>query len=134
MSWFLLIGVMSLAFYSCTLSLDDAVQQMQKKLPYDAGDGIKITKVENASDNVVFTMTTDEKEVEMNNPLIKPFLKALDDNFKEEIFKEDDFKTILSLCKEENKGFQIVMTGEKTGESVTLVELTAEELQKNSDL
>ena len=58
MSWFLLIGFMSLALFSCSQSLEDAVKSMKEELPKDCGGGMKMTNIENQADYVVLTMTT----------------------------------------------------------------------------
>ena len=134
MSWFLLIGVMSLALFSCQQSLEDAVQSMKKDLPKDCGGGMKMTNIENQADYVVLTMTTDEKEMKMDNPLIEPVLKGMSDQLKEQFITADDTRPLFSRCKEENKGFKVILEGEVTQKSVTFIDITPEELQKNPDL
>ena len=124
----MLISMMSLAFVSCSQSLDDALKSLQKELPEDCGQGFKFTKCAINGNNVEFTVSNDESTLPMNNALFTSAAKMVG----KEMTKE--FKEILQLCKEEKKGFNLIFVGEKSGDSVKVIELSAEDIQKDPDL
>ena len=95
---------------------------------------MKITNIENKADFLEMTMSMKEDEVRMDNPLMETMLQAMAGQLKEEFLKSDDIKPLMSKCKEENKGFKVIMEGETSKASVTFMEIPLEELQKQQDL
>ena len=107
---------------------------MKKDLPKDCGGGMKMTNIENQADYVVLTMTTNEEDLKLDNPLMKGLLEKMAEPLKEQFFNDDGTKPLFVKCKEENKGFKVILEGEVSHESVTFIDITAEDLQKNPDL
>ena len=134
MSWFLLIGFVSLALFSCTQTLDEAVQSMKKDLPKDCGGGMKITNIENKADFLEMTMSMKEDEVRMDNPLMETMLQAMAGQLKEEFLKSDDIKPLMTKCKEKNKVNKVIMEKKTTKATITFLEIPLEEIQKQQDL
>ena len=134
MGMYLLLCFMTFALFSCSQSLDEDVQSMKKDLPKDCGGGMKIINIENKADFLEMTMSMNEDEVRMDNPLMETMLQAMAGQMKEEFLKSDDIKPLMSKCKEENKGFKVIMEGETSKASVTFLEIPLEELQKQQDL
>ena len=130
---YLLLCFMTLALFSCTQSLDEIVQSKKKELPKDCGGGMKIINIENKADFLEMTMSMNEDEVRMDNPLMETMLQAMAGQMKEEFFKSDDIKPLMSQCKKENKGFKVIMEGETSKASITFLEIPLEEVQKPPD-
>ena len=134
MGMYLLLCFMTFALFSCSQSLDEAVQSMKKDLPKDCGSGMKMTNIENKADALELTMTMAEDKMRLDNPIMEQMLKSMADQLKEEFFNSSDIKPLLSKCKEENKGFKVTMEGETTHAAVTFLEIPLEELQNQKDL
>lgn len=120
--------MMSLAFVSCSQSLESEVKSMQSEIPYDCGDGVKITKCEIAGDFLELVATYDESEFTLDNPIVSSIIGQISSDMEKSLREDSKTKDLFDLCKEENKGFRVKMEGAKSKASVTMFEKAAKDL------
>ena len=124
----MLLGMMSLALFSCSQSLESEVQNLQKDLPYDCGNGMKMTECKINGDFLEMIISSDESLFSLDDPIVASSMKDVGDQMGEQFKTDDEYKAVVEACKAENKGMRILMVGEKSGESITFYEKKAEEL------
>lgn len=125
---FMFIGIMSLALFSCSQSLEAEVQNLQKDLPYDCGNGMKMTECTINGDYLEMIISSDESLFAMDDPTIASMLKSVGEEMGKQFSNDKDYKAVVEACKAENKGMRILMKGEKSGASITIFEKSADDL------
>ena len=123
--------VMSVAFVSCgNPTIQDLADKMNKELPKDMGNGMVLKKAEVNDNYIEFQAEGDESVKEVSLILVDGIGDLVSKQFKEMMLQSEDMKEIYDLCKKENKGMKMIMKGNKSGKSVTLFNITPEEMQK----
>ena len=115
-------------FVSCSdPSLNDYVEALKGRMPEDMGGGLSMTDVGIVDDYVQIDATSDETELDLSNPMVGMVLPAVAEPLKAE-FLEGDMKDFMQACSDEGKGFRMMLTGAKSGKTITMFEVTPEEL------
>ena len=111
-------------------TLNDWISEFNSKMPEDMGGGM-VMKSMNVVDNYVqIECVSDESEISLDNSLMKSMLPSLAEPIKAQLLEDSDIKGLLQCCSDESKGFRMVLTGEKSGATLPLFELTPEELNE----
>ena len=128
MSLFLLL--FSAVFVSCSEpTINDLVNEIKSMTPKDLGEGMVMTDA-NIVDNALQTdMTTDESSFMLNDPTAAAILPMMADQFKEKFLGDEDMREVYEMCAKEGMGFRMVIKGTKSGESMTLLDVSPEELK-----
>lgn len=123
----------AMEMFDLSHSLEEEVEGMQSSLPMVIDDDLQITKVEIKEGYLVMTMEYEEKEFRLDDKDIKFMLSLLKEGMTKMMLEEgnDDFKKMISKCKEESKGFRIIVAGSKSGASAVIVDISPEELEKD---
>lgn len=125
----LMLLFMAVVLASCSdPSLNDYVEGFKGKMPQELGGGLAMTDVNIVDDFVQIEATSDESELDLANPLLSVVLPAVAETIKSSFMEESDMKDFMQACSDEGKGFRMVVTGTNSGQTVTLFELTPEEL------
>ncbi len=107
---------------------------MQEELPKDMGDCTILTECEIRNNNLELVASYCEEEFSFDDALIELFLESMKEELKNDFMNDDTIKEMLSLCKNEGKGFRFIFKGEKSGKSIVLIEVTHDELLKDDSL
>lgn len=125
----LLLLFMAVMFVGCAdLTLNDYVEGFKGKMPQDLGSGLTMTDVSIVDDFVQVDATSDESEVDLASPMIGMVLPALSEPLKSLFLDDADMKDFMQACSDEGKGFRMMVTGAKSGKTVTLFEVSPEEM------
>ena len=120
----LLLAVVS----SCSdPSLNDYVDQFKAQMPQDLGNGLVMNDIGVVDNYLQIECTSDESELDLSNPMIGMVLPAISEPLKAQ-FLEGDMKDFMQVCSDEGKGFRMMLTGSKSGKTITMFEVTPEEL------
>ncbi|MBR5170024.1 MAG: hypothetical protein IKW85_05600 [Muribaculaceae bacterium] len=123
----LFIAVMS----SCSdPTLNDWITEFNNRCPEDMGGGMTMKSMNVVDDYVQLECISDESELALDNSLFQAMLPSLAEPIKEEFLNESDMKALFQCCSDEGKGFRMMLTGEKSGASVALIELSPQELNE----
>jgi hypothetical protein len=115
-------------FVSCAdPSLNDYIEGLKGSVPEDMGGGLTMTDVSIVDDYVQIDVTSDETELDLGNPMVGMILPSVAEALKAE-YLEGDMKDFMQLCSDEGKGFRMMLTGAKSGNTATMFEVTPEEL------
>jgi len=115
---------------SCThQTLESYVKEKQKLLPIDTDEGFTVVGYEIEGDNVVVMMTCDDRDM----PLAEAELMySKDRDFYNKTFIQDlidEGKTeFIYLCKKEGKGIKVLIKGNQSGRTATIMNVHPEEL------
>lgn len=108
--------------------LESEVNRMKSEIPYNCGDGIKITKCDITGDFLEIVATYDESQFSLDDPIVSSIIGQLGSDMEKELRLDSKTKDLFELCKEEDKGFRLKMEGAKSKASVTLFEKAAKDL------
>ena len=115
------VALMGMTLVSCgTDELQSQVDEFQKELPMDMGDGMVMTAVAIEGDYLVYTAEIDEDI--MGEEMMDFFIQN-SDMLKASLMEDDgdaDFKELAKLCKDRNKGIAYRFTGTKSGKGLTV--------------
>lgn len=116
-------------FVSCAdPSLNDYIEGFKGEMPQDIGGGLAMTDVSIVDDYVQIDATSDESDLDLSNEMIGSFLPAIAEPLKTEFLEGTDMKDFMQACSDEGKGFRMMLTGAKSGKTITMFEVTPEEL------
>ena len=87
-----------------------------------------MTDVSIVDDYVQIDATSDESDLDLSNEMIGSFLPAIAEPLKTEFLEGTDMKDFMQACSDEGKGFRMMLTGAKSGKTITMFEVTPEEL------
>lgn len=122
----LLLAVVSV---SCSdPSLNDYVNEFKGQMPEDMGNGLVMNDMSIVDDFVQVECTSDESELDLSNPMIELVVPAVAEPLKASFVDGEDMKGFMQACSDEGKGFRMVVHGAKSGKTLTLFEVTPEEL------
>jgi hypothetical protein len=128
----LLIGLIG---RNCTpRSLQSCVNKIQKELPYSTDDGFALIGFEVSDENLVVLMTYDEHDIRFDDIEVRKelsrFQKGYNEHFANMLTKADDsiWKELIALCKKEEKGMLWLVKGNKSGVTLTMMNLRSNEL------
>ena len=123
----LLLAVVSVSCADPTLN--DYVNEFKNRLPEDMGSGLVMTDMSIVDDYVQVDCTSDESELKLDNPLIKSILPSIAEPLKDTFMGGSDMKDFMQACSDEGKGFRMVVKGTQSGESMTMFEVTPDEVK-----
>ena len=127
--------ILAIALTGCgTPSLDTIVKRFQKKLPQQTSEDVTITKCGVVGDYLEMEMVNDETKVALDSDDFAFVLEIMKVSMKQQFVSEVTVKRMLRACKDEGKGFRIVLVGEKSGLRVAMLEFTPEELQEDASI
>lgn len=125
----ILLLFMAVMFVSCAdLTLNDYVESLKGKLPEDMGNGLTMTDVSILDDYVQVDATSDESELDLANPMLDMILPAVAEPLKAAFIDDADMKDFMQACSDEGKGFRMMITGSKSGKTITIFDVTQEEM------
>ena len=123
--------VMSVAFVGCgNPSLQEFADKLNKEMPKNLGDGLVLTKAEINDNYFVIQAEGDESIPEVSMMLVDEIGEMVSKEMKEMMLQDKDMKEIYDQCKKEKKGMKMIMKGKKSGKTVTLFDITPEDMQK----
>ncbi|MBO4804001.1 MAG: hypothetical protein IKX18_05415 [Muribaculaceae bacterium] len=121
----------SMVFVSCAEhDLNYYVEGFKGEMPEDLGGGMQMTDVNIVDDFVQVEVTNDESELDLSSAFIGAALSAVAEPMKAEFFEGSGMKDFMQACSNEGKGFRMVINGTKSGKTVTLFEVTQEEMNE----
>lgn len=127
MSLFLLL--FAAVFVSCSdPSLNEYIESFKSEMPQDLGGGLSMTDMRIVDNYVQVDGTSDETDLDFTNPMIGMILPAVAEPLKAEFLEGSDMKGFMQACSNEGKGFRMLITGAQSGQTITLFEVTPEEL------
>lgn len=121
--------LLAILMASCTKTLDDLVEVAKEKLPMEMGDGMEMTKIKLTKKFLQIECTYSEKDIRLDSSEMETALNAMSEQIKKQFIEEMD-EELLKRCVEEDKGIKMVMKGEKSGTSLTLLEMSADEIDE----
>ena len=127
---FLLLLLAAVSVSCSNRSVDDYVSELKGQMPEDLGNGLTMNDISVVDDFVQIDCTNDESALEFDNPLINSILPAVAEPIKASFMDNSAMKGMLQACSDEGKGFRMVAEGTKSGQTVTLFEITPEELNE----
>ena len=116
------VAMMTATFVSCdTNQLQREVDEIQKDLPMDMGEGMTIVSVALDDSYLVYTAEIDES---LMGEEMMDFFIANSDMLEESMFEvnedDQDIKDLCKLCKDNNKGIAYKFVGTITGKELTV--------------
>lgn len=121
----------AMAFVGCAEhDLNYFVEGFKSEMPKDVGNGIQMTNIAVVDNFVEIEATSDESELDLGNPLIGAIMPAVAEPMKAEFLEGSDMADFMQACSNEGKGFRMVIKGANSGNSMTMFEVTPEELNE----
>ena len=127
---FLLLLLAAVSVSCSNRSVDDYVSEFKGHMPEELGNGLTMSDIGVVDNFVQIDCTNDESALEFDNPLLQSFLPAIAEPIKASFMEDSGMKGMLQACSDEGKGFRLVAEGTKSGQTVTLFEITPEELNE----
>lgn len=127
---FLLLLLAAVTVSCSNRTVDEYVAELKSEMPSDLGNGFVMDDVAVVDGFVQVDCTNDESEVEFDNPLLQMVLPAISEPIKASFMDNSTMKGMMQACSDEGKGFRLVAEGAKSGQTVTLFEITPEELNE----
>ena len=121
----------AMAFVGCAEhDLNYFIEGFKSEMPTDLGGGIQMTDIAVVDNYVQIESTSDETELDLGNSMINMILPAISDEMKAEFVDGADMKEFMQACSNEGKGFRMILKGVNSGNTVTMFEVTPEELNE----
>lgn len=119
------------ALTACSPSLESKVEEANKQLPI-IEDGFTINRINVEGNYLVIYTDYDESDYRLDNEELKQELRNNPGEMKSVWYSicagDEDLADFTELCKNEKKGIRMIFHGEKSGETLTLLELEHSEL------
>lgn len=127
----------SVMFVNCSESLDSLVNRAKEKLPIEIDEGQTMTDIVIKKDFLQVEFEYDEHEYRLDDDMFDMVLELYGDEFKgmftEMMADENNGRKLFEKCVEEGLGLRFIMEGKKSKRNLTLVELSAKDLEEELD-
>ena len=127
----LLLLLASVSVSCLNHSVDYYVNGLKKEMPLQIAGGFAMTDINVVDNYVQISCTSDESDLDMDDPLVQTIVSSLADSFKQMFMENPDMKDFMQTISDEGKGFSMVVDGLGSGETLRLVEITPEEMNEN---
>lgn len=119
------------ALTACSPSLESKVEEVNKQLP-QTENGCTINRMSIEGNYLVIYTDFDEEVFRLDDEDLKQELRNNPSEMKSVWYSicagDEDLADFTELCKNEKKGIRMIFHGEKSGETLTLLELEHSEL------
>ena len=126
----LILLLSSAVFVSCSdPTINDFVNELKSNLPQDLGEGVVLSDARIVDNLFEMEMTSDESGFKLNDPVASEMLPMISETYRDMFLEDEGMSDIFEACAKEGKGFRIVLKGTQSGESMTMLDVSPEELK-----